>query len=1117
MGAAGGHMPHPFDLPKVKDGKDLIGFFKEAIKSLKENKSTLKIDGVNASFKLVERSGGQREFVGDRASLEPLDIEGLTANNIHRRFEQGHGMIKVYTNLLNIFNEALPEIASELKTLGMWDNPTLFFNTEYVEGTTNVMEYDHDFLAIHNVGQIYEKKSKKGYRPGIPRPDDIPANVFSTVLTLDSPQERALKSLLNKVKKVAKRNNFKVYGTVPIDFKEMASIDLERVLGEDFTVVYDEDFNDTQTAPLRDWLNIAENPRHQSVTLANGEKSGALSKEIYIAVLNKKSLSHFLAVPEGVNHSPMAKRAIDGAVFYHATRVLGREVLNALTSEMGDAQNHEGVVINDKKRFDVDMVKITGDFILGGMASTFRKSETDDVDPLKCKRTIALIPGAFKPPHKEHLAMVEHYSKIANKVFVFVSPLSRGEKKKDQAVVGVDNAIALWNLYKKTYKLRNVIIQKSEGNSPVQTSMEWIASNYKLKDCILLGASTKPDARGVPDAAGRFDRGGIEDELKFRHDITDEMVTLLDPLDPKRVYTYTVEMSATDFRKAIEVKDYETIRSFLPDNVDENQALAILGIPPEPEVELEPEMDSESGVLSENKKKGVFSSILYGLIEEALNEIEPYQRKVRAKHSRMKIRLITKGGNKDTGGGKGHARPSTKRTKSAPPLGEDSIDDEGLVEGVYEVTNYWTEREMKEIANFIITEFSKIAISGGPTHTIFSDIAALKTNIPEFINNSPDNMKDLDIRYKVMEWWAQILTPWLEKMGEIEAYEDKLKQVTLQDILDFGNILHSTYVSSGIGSGRGPDILPEHEEKINKKIEEILSKIREESDPSYQAFVAGTAGDKEACYEDPNCRELQSKKRKITISISSESSEELEEMSGMGGGAMAFSAGVPRKRKKKKKLEEILLIEEAEATVGQFLATWEKQNPQSAQKILGKAAKYLGGLVVGVGVGAAAGAATGGLGAVAAGSVAAAAGAKLGEEAVNQLFGMIAEKSTDLAKFMITMSDQQVPDDQRTGIANYYDLDDEYEALLQGMDSDLANDYQKHLFGFFKEAFEKMENADPADALSDYLKGTANKYLEHYLFKRRLSGVGVVVKSQVSEELEESQLIQEVMNYLLHK
>ena len=99
----------------------------------------------------------------------------------------------------------------------------------------------------------------------------------------------------------------------------------------------------------------------------------------------------------------MAQAAIDGAVIYHATRVLGREVLNALTSGMGDAENHEGVVLVDKKRYGVDMVKITGDFILRGMVSSFKKAKEYD---FTCRRTIALVPGAYKPPHKEHLNMV---------------------------------------------------------------------------------------------------------------------------------------------------------------------------------------------------------------------------------------------------------------------------------------------------------------------------------------------------------------------------------------------------------------------------------------------------------------------------------------------------------------------------------------------------------------------------------------------------------------------------------------------------------------------------------------------------------------------------------------
>ena len=46
---------------------------------------------------------------------------------------------------------------------------------------------------------------------------------------------------------------------------------------------------------------------------------------------------------------------------------------------------------------------------------------------------------------------------------------------------------------------------------------------------------------------------------------------------------------------------------------------------------------------------------------------EPYQRKVRKGHRKMKIRLIGKGGQKNTA--PYSKKPSTKRSKSAPPAG----------------------------------------------------------------------------------------------------------------------------------------------------------------------------------------------------------------------------------------------------------------------------------------------------------------------------------------------------------------------------------------------------------------------------------------------------------------
>lgn len=181
-------------------------------------------------------------------------------------------------------------------------------------------------------------------------------------------------------------------------------------------------------------------------------------------------------------------------------------------------------------------------------------------------------------------------------------------------------------------------------------------------------------------------------------------------------------------------------------------------------------------------------------------------------------------------------------------------------------------------------------------------------------------------------------------------------------------------------------------------------------------------------------------------------------------------------------------------TVGDFLETWNKQSPRSIKKIFGKLAKFVVGVGVGVGTSAAAGSATGGLG-TALGVTAGAAAGKTAEVAMEKVFDWIAgQGGTQMAQFLANMADNQVPDDQRTGLALYYDLDDEYEALLQGMDSELANKYQKELFKYFKRAFTQMDGANPDEPLSKYISMTANQYLQRFLQKKAQSGVGVVVR-----------------------
>tara|TARA_R110002073_G_scaffold133547_3_gene281030 strand:- start:2239 stop:4548 length:2310 start_codon:yes stop_codon:yes gene_type:complete len=563
MGGAAGHMAHPFDLPRVKNGADLFQFFEDAVEHLNSNPGAVKIDGVNVSFKLVDGRQG-KEFAVDRGSLKPIDIEGITFNRIGERFPEGHGMREAISVLLGIFNEALPNIQEELEELDMWDNPTVFLNTEYVLRKTNVTEYDHNFLAIHGVNQFYEKTHFRtgASRPGAPRPEDEKAP--SAELEYNP---SVLKRLIKKVSPIAKEYNFKVYGTIPTKTVPGERVDFSNSLAQQFRVNFSPE-DEVVTKSMEEWLAEADNPRYQFVKLTNGKKIKALSKLVYTEILNGTPITSFIADSNDV------KPAIYGAVFYHATLILGDDILKTLTSDMGSLMNHEGVVLRDDQ-FGPKPVKITGKFILSGMDSSFREKEetgiTVDVndDDITNANSVALIPGKFKPPHRGHLDMVKHYSNIVGnngKVVVLVSPISKSIPGGTD--ITAEDSIDIWNIYIKNAGLNNVEVLRSPKNSPVGATFDFVANENNKEefaqpgDKIILGSSTK---------------GG--DQSRFAGDVQKYASEGVEILDPARFAfePNPPELNATDFRNAI--ANSEDIVSWLPEESikSADEILAVVG------------------------------------------------------------------------------------------------------------------------------------------------------------------------------------------------------------------------------------------------------------------------------------------------------------------------------------------------------------------------------------------------------------------------------------------------------------------------------------------------------------------------------------------------------------
>ena len=341
-GGAGGHMSHPFDIDWVKTGKDLIKVFVQSTDYLTKKPASVKIDGVNASIRLIDVAG-KKMFVMDRGSNKPLDVKGITKADLEDRFGAGHGMITVGGKVLDIFNTALPDITPSLKKLGMWDNPNIMFNIEYVAGSTNVLAYNKNFLAIHGLLEIEQVTPKRRATKEI------------------AYNKKALQDLLTALSPTANANGYEVLGSVPTTLD--ANPDFQGELNKRYTVTVN---GKKQTKTLSQWLATAKNEKATMVKLADGKTVGAQSKQILMALSNGQDVAELVADPADID------KVINGYIMYLATMELGNAVLEALSSPLGPVREHEGIVIRDPKIYSKPF-KITGKFIVKGLESSFQK------------------------------------------------------------------------------------------------------------------------------------------------------------------------------------------------------------------------------------------------------------------------------------------------------------------------------------------------------------------------------------------------------------------------------------------------------------------------------------------------------------------------------------------------------------------------------------------------------------------------------------------------------------------------------------------------------------------------------------------------------------------------
>ena len=164
----------------------------------------------------------------DRGSKKPLDIKGITKDDLLDRFGDGHGMVKIGGEVLDMFNKALPSIKGDLEKLGAYDDPNILFNMEYVSGKTNVQDYGSNFIAIHGLNRI-ESKEVQGKRKMLTKR-------ISSEISYD---KSALQSLVDNLAPIAKKKGYESYILYLIQREDCESFKIAEDIDKDYKIAFD--------------------------------------------------------------------------------------------------------------------------------------------------------------------------------------------------------------------------------------------------------------------------------------------------------------------------------------------------------------------------------------------------------------------------------------------------------------------------------------------------------------------------------------------------------------------------------------------------------------------------------------------------------------------------------------------------------------------------------------------------------------------------------------------------------------------------------------------------------------------------------------------------------------
>ena len=620
-GGVAGHMNHLYDNPNLTF-KEMKKIFQAA--SAGELEGTEKTDGQNLQLSYDIQTSTARA-ARNKGNIKDggMDAAGLAA-----KFGGRGALETAFTEAFAAFEETVGYLSIEEREEIFGPNTNVYYNAEVQDPrAANLINYDLPTLTIHRVGHN-EYDRETGQATG----RDVSKNARKLAAALERVQgereEGRFFVQMNAIKQLealaddtaatlASARLEKALSDAGIsDNQTVAEYMISRVekmvdarvrLPEETKIELMKRIFKEEGANIRNVLKLI--PKEDADTIAAvRELVGAESKLKFNAIAPVEEIVHDFSVEmlRGLhsafildNESEVERLRQETARAITAIENSGsEEAMEILTKQMSKLKDVEGVsTAAEGFVFDYDGVtyKFTGNFapmnqLLGlfkyGRGDVPPMQKLDEEEEAQIQRTVAIIPGGFKPPHKGHLAMVQHYAARSDVVYVFISPLSRGGPA-DQAEVTFSQSKQIWKLYLDAGGLSNVevIERPSSTNSPVRSAYEFSENENnegflaQVGDRILFGASEKVDPKSdAPDwhrfmNADRYVRDGA---------VAGDVEANASP-------SFFGGLSGTDFRKTLHRGDIEDLKQrFIPNGesteagalpmVDPTEILSILGV-----------------------------------------------------------------------------------------------------------------------------------------------------------------------------------------------------------------------------------------------------------------------------------------------------------------------------------------------------------------------------------------------------------------------------------------------------------------------------------------------------------------------------------------------------------